>query len=297
MAESFWSKLRNLFGEVTPDSPVRTREAAATSNNSKTASSNPKSSSDGSRKPTQAPQLPEELEALEVSWLAALQREERPPPVLLLGSLELRRAGLVQVTAAGFGLSVRSVIANDIVDLQHFGGMVANLETSDLLYVQGLSALRSPMVSVFRQFLSSGVIEIPTGEGVYASSIQIPTSNFFLIGSVDGRGDISRELLDEFDVLVQLPSRSLDELSAIILEEAIRLEIPLESEGAREIATSSRGSAELAIQLLVRVRDFAKPGVPLGGRVVRQACRQLEPFCRDFFELRKASRKSRRRSG
>ncbi|HQA38670.1 MAG TPA: Holliday junction DNA helicase RuvB C-terminal domain-containing protein, partial [Kiritimatiellia bacterium] len=81
-----------------------------------------------------------------------------------------------------------------------------------------------------------------------------------------------------------------DELTTIIERSAAKLEVQVEPEGAREIASRARGTPRIANNLLRRVRDFAQ--VRAGNRITRPvaaealALLEIDPRGLDEMDLR-----------
>ena len=63
---------------------------------------------------------------------------------------------------------------------------------------------------------------------------------------------------DRFGVLLNLDLYNEEDLKQIIMRSASILSIPMEEEGALEIARRSRGTPRIANRLLKRVRDYAQ---------------------------------------
>ncbi len=63
---------------------------------------------------------------------------------------------------------------------------------------------------------------------------------------------------DRFGIVQRLEFYSAEDLDAIVRRSAGILNLPIEDEGARAIATRARGTPRIANRLLRRVRDFAE---------------------------------------
>src|SRR5690606_52601 len=116
------------------------------------------------------------------------------------------------------------------------------------------------------------------GQGPSARSIKLDLKRFTLVGATTRTGLLSSPLRSRFGVTLRLEFYSADELAVIIRRSAAILDVPLDDDGAREIAQRSRGTPRVANRLLRRVRDFAQ--VRADGRislaVAHQALELLE---------------------
>ncbi|NLY96351.1 MAG: Holliday junction branch migration DNA helicase RuvB, partial [Clostridiaceae bacterium] len=101
-------------------------------------------------------------------------------------------------------------------------------------------------------------LDIIIGKGPGARSIRIDLPKFTLIGATTRIGLLTHPLRDRFGVLFRLEMYDPDELKTIIKRSAAILDVPITEDGAREIASRSRGTPRIANRLLKRVRDFAQ---------------------------------------
>ena len=102
------------------------------------------------------------------------------------------------------------------------------------------------------------VLDIIIGKGPAARSIRIDLAPFTLIGATTRAGQLSTPLRDRFGVISRLELYTPDELASIVTRSAGILGLPIDPNGALEIASRSRGTPRIANRLLKRVRDFAQ---------------------------------------
>jgi len=101
-------------------------------------------------------------------------------------------------------------------------------------------------------------IDILTGEGPHALSMQLTLKPFTLIGATTRTGLLTSPLLSRFGVTIRLDYYPPEDLQTIVLRSARILGVPISDDGALEIARRSRGTPRIANRLLRRVRDFAE---------------------------------------
>ena len=121
-------------------------------------------------------------------------------------------------------------------------------------------------------------IDIIIGKGPSANSIRLDLPKFTLIGATTRAGQLSAPLRDRFGVTLRLELYTPEELSLIVTRSAGILEVPIEPDGAMEIAKRSRGTPRIANRMLRRVRDFAqvKAGGVITKKVADEALTALE---------------------
>jgi Holliday junction DNA helicase RuvB len=78
------------------------------------------------------------------------------------------------------------------------------------------------------------------------------------VGATTRAGLLTSPLRSRFGVAQRLNYYGPEELSRIVLRSARILEVPIDDDGALELARRSRGTPRIANRLLRRVRDFAE---------------------------------------
>jgi Holliday junction DNA helicase RuvB len=81
---------------------------------------------------------------------------------------------------------------------------------------------------------------------------------FTFIGATTRPGLLSSPLRSRFGILLRLEFYSEEELRVIVERSAEVMQIPIDHDGAAEIALRSRGTPRIANRLLRRVRDYAQ---------------------------------------
>ncbi|MEQ1616070.1 MAG: Holliday junction branch migration DNA helicase RuvB, partial [Hyphomicrobiaceae bacterium] len=100
-------------------------------------------------------------------------------------------------------------------------------------------------------------LDLIIGEGPAARSVRIDLAKFTLVGATTRAGLLTNPLRDRFGIPVRLNFYTHDELELIVSRGARVLGVPMNKDGAMEIARRSRGTPRIAGRLLRRVRDFA----------------------------------------
>jgi Holliday junction DNA helicase RuvB len=81
---------------------------------------------------------------------------------------------------------------------------------------------------------------------------------FTFIGATTRPGLLSSPLRSRFGILLRLEFYTEEELRVIVERSAEVMQVPIDADGAAEIALRSRGTPRIANRLLRRVRDFAQ---------------------------------------
>src|SRR5206468_4417579 len=91
-----------------------------------------------------------------------------------------------------------------------------------------------------------------------ARSVRLPVPRFTLVGATPRYAMLSPPLRDRFGSVYRLDFYDSASIAAIIRRNAGILNVPMDEDGAEEIARRARGTPRIANRLLRRVRDYAE---------------------------------------
>jgi Holliday junction DNA helicase RuvB len=101
-------------------------------------------------------------------------------------------------------------------------------------------------------------VDVVVGKGPGATAIPLEIPPFTLVGATTRAGLLPAPLRDRFGFTGHLEFYESDDLQQIVTRSAHLLDVPIEVDGAAEIASRSRGTPRIANRLLRRVRDYAQ---------------------------------------
>jgi holliday junction DNA helicase RuvB len=101
-------------------------------------------------------------------------------------------------------------------------------------------------------------VDVIVGKGPGATAIPLELPSFTLVGATTRAGLLPAPLRDRFGFTGHLDYYTVDDLETILRRSAGLLDIPLDDDGAHEIARRSRGTPRITNRLLRRVRDWAE---------------------------------------
>lgn len=196
-------------------------------------------------------------ENLSVFIQAAKQRQQALDHVLLYGPPGLGKTTLAQIIARELGVGFRTTSGPVIARSGDLAALLTNLQPHDVLFIDEIHRLNPAVEEILYPAMEDFHLDLMIGEGPAARSVRIDLPPFTLVGATTRSGLITRPLRERFGIPLRLQFYSPEELCRIILRAAGKLDMPLNEDGAMEVARRSRGTPRIAGRLLRRVRDFA----------------------------------------
>ncbi|MDX2050346.1 MAG: Holliday junction branch migration DNA helicase RuvB [Rickettsiaceae bacterium] len=194
---------------------------------------------------------------LKIFISAARQRAKTLDHVLFYGPPGLGKTTLAGIISKEMGVNFRSTsgpVLNKGADL---AAILTNLQEGDVLFIDEIHRLNINVEEMLYSGMEDYSLDIIIGEGPSARTVKISLPKFTLIGATTRIGLLTNPLRDRFGIPLRLSFYTIDELVQVVLRAATILDVKINQEGAKEIATRARGTPRIALRLLKRVSDFA----------------------------------------
>ncbi len=189
---------------------------------------------------------------------AARNREQAMDHVLIFGPPGLGKTTLAHVIANELNVNLRHTSGPVLERAGDLAALLTNLEPRDVLFVDEIHRLSPIVEEVLYPALEDFQLDIMIGEGPSARSIKLDLPPFTLVGATTRAGLLTSPLRDRFGIVQRLEFYSADDLACIVQRSAGILNLDIEEQGAKQIASRARGTPRIANRLLRRVRDYAE---------------------------------------
>lgn len=194
---------------------------------------------------------------LRVFIQSARQRGEAMDHTLFHGPPGLGKTTLAQIVARELGVGFRMTSGPVLAKAGDLAAILTNLEARDVLFIDEIHRLNPAVEEVLYPALEDFELDLVIGEGPAARTVRIELQPFTLVGATTRMGLLTTPLRDRFGIPTRLVFYTEDELFRIVSGNAVKLGVPADEGGAREIARRARGTPRIAGRLLRRVVDFA----------------------------------------
>ena len=189
---------------------------------------------------------------------SARMRGEAMDHTLFHGPPGLGKTTLAQIMARELGVGFRMTSGPVLAKPGDLAAILTNLEPRDVLFIDEIHRLSPVVEEVLYPAMEDFALDLVIGEGPAARTVRIDLPPFTLVGATTRAGMLTNPLRDRFGIVQRLEFYSVADLSTIVTRSAGILGLPIDADGAFEIARRARGTPRIANRLLRRVRDFAE---------------------------------------
>jgi len=194
---------------------------------------------------------------LRIAMDAALKRGEALGHVLFDGPPGLGKTTFATCIPNELGVSVQLASGAVLKAPKDLVPYLTNAEERSVLFIDEIHRLPRAVEEYLYTAMEDFRIDIVLGEGVNARTHNLWLKPFTMIGATTRAGMLSGPLRDRFQLREHLGFYTVDELTALVMRNARKLSVPIDTDAAQEIATRSRSTPRVANNRLRWARDYA----------------------------------------
>ncbi len=197
-------------------------------------------------------------EQLAIALEAARNRGEALDHVLLSGPPGLGKTTLANIIANELNVAFQQTSGPAIQIQGDLTAILTNLRQHQVLFLDEIHRLQPALQEKLYTALEDYKLDIMIGQGPAARTHVMDLHPFTFVAATTRPGLLASPLLARFGILLRLEFYTEDELRIIVQRSAEVLNVPIDVDGAAEIAMRCRGTPRIANRLLRRVRDYAQ---------------------------------------
>ncbi len=189
---------------------------------------------------------------------AAQARQEPLDHILFHGPPGLGKTTLAHVVANEMNVNIRITAGPAIERAGDLAAILTNMRAGDILFIDEVHRLGRAVEEILYPAMEDFVLDIVVGKGPGAKNVRLKLPKFTVIGATTRLALLTAPLRARFGAAYRMDFYELEAVEDIVARGAAILGVPIEPDGAAEIAHRARGTPRVALRLLRRVRDFAQ---------------------------------------
>src|SRR6195952_3485559 len=199
-------------------------------------------------------------EQLAIALEAAKSRGEALDHVLLFGPPGLGKTTLATIIANELGVAFQQSSGPALQIQGDLTAILTNLRERRVLFLDEIHRLQPVLEEKLYTALEDYKLDIIIGQGPAARTHVMEIKPFTFVAATTRPGLLSSPLRSRFGILLRLEFYTDDELRFVVTRSAEVMGVPIDQDGAAEIAMRSRGTPRIANRLLRRGGGYAGGG-------------------------------------
>lgn len=197
-------------------------------------------------------------ENLRIIIEAAKKRTESIEHLLIYGGPGLGKTSLAYIIAREMGTKIKATSGPAIEKAGDLASILTNLSDGDIIFIDECHRMNKIVEEMLYPAMEDFKLDLILGRGPMAKTMELKLPRFTLIGATTRIGLLTSPLRSRFGATFRLDFYKIEDVEKIIRRSSQILNIGVEDDAIKTIASSSRFTPRVANRLLKRVRDFAQ---------------------------------------
>ena len=198
------------------------------------------------------------IKNISIAIRAAKERNDALGHTLFYGPPGLGKTTLSQIIAGEMGKRLVTLSGAAVEKTGDLVAALSSLQTGDVLFIDEIHRLPKFVEETLYGAMEDYQVNIIIGKEEQGKCITMELPHFTLVGATTKAGMISSPLRDRFTAVYRMEYYTDDELSSIIITDAKKMGFTINSDAAGYLASCSRGTPRIAIQIVKRLRDYVQ---------------------------------------
>jgi Holliday junction DNA helicase RuvB len=178
--------------------------------------------------------------------------------ILFYGGSGLGKTTLSFLISKEMRSNMRTVAGPSIKRSGDLAAILTNLKKGDVLFIDEIHRMNNVCEEVIYPVMEDFKLNIIIGKGPMARTMDIKVPPFTLVGATTKLALLSSPFRSRFGATFRIDNYKTEEVEQIIAKSADHLNIKIEKDALKRIASCSRFNPRVANRLLKRVRDFSQ---------------------------------------
>ena len=198
------------------------------------------------------------VENLRILIEAAKHREEPLDHILFYGPPGLGKTTLAHVLGNEMGVNVKVTAGPSIERAGDLAAILTHQRKGDILFIDEIHRLGKVVEEVLYPAMEDFALDIVIGKGPAAKNVRLNLPRFTVVGATTRLALLTAPLRSRFGAVYRMDFYSMEAMISIVTRAAGMLNVPIDEDGAVEIARRARGTPRVGLRLLKRCRDYAQ---------------------------------------
>jgi len=194
---------------------------------------------------------------LSVSIASSKIRKTSLDHILFYGPPWLWKTTISNIIASEMETNLKSTSGPAIEKQSDLVSILSNLEKWDILFIDEIHRLRPQVEEILYTAMEDFVIDIMVWSWTWAQSVKMPLKEFSLVWATTRLSALSSPLRDRFWNVLKLDFYNENDLSLIIKNNSIKLNLEFGNNVIEKVAKKSRWTPRIANRLLKIIRDYS----------------------------------------